>query len=113
MNWPQIKVIPSELPRIVNEAEDALILLGQEFYQRGGMLVRPVTGTIVNKDGKTEGWQLIPVDASLSGRDALLCGSIRANRRTRQNQRLEADRCAGQGGQCAVVPPREMEAADP
>jgi putative DNA primase/helicase len=61
MNWPQIKVIPSELPRIVNEAEDALILLGQEFYQRGGMLVRPVTGTIVNKNGKTEGWQLIPV----------------------------------------------------
>ena len=61
MNWPQIKVIPSELPRIVNEAEDALILLGQEFYQRGGMLVRPVTGTIVNKDGKTQGWQLIPV----------------------------------------------------
>jgi hypothetical protein len=59
--WPQIKVIPSELPRIVNEAEDALLLLGQEFYQRGGMLVRPVTGTIVNKDGKTEGWQLIQV----------------------------------------------------
>ena len=55
------QVIPSELPRIVNEAEDALILLGQEFYQRGGMLVRPVTGTIVNKDGKTQGWQLIPV----------------------------------------------------
>ena len=61
MNWPQIKVIPSELPRIVNEAEDALILLDREFYQRGGMLVRPVTGTIVNKDGKTLGWQLIPV----------------------------------------------------
>jgi hypothetical protein len=61
MNWPQIKVIPSELPRIVNEAEDALILLGQEFYQRGGMLVRPVTGTIVNNEGKTQGWQLIPV----------------------------------------------------
>ena len=59
--WPQIKVIPSELPRIVNEAEDALILLDREFYQRGGMLVRPVTGTIVNKDGKTLGWQLIPV----------------------------------------------------
>jgi len=59
--WPQIKVIPSELPRIVNEAEDALILLDREFYQRGGMLVRPVTGTIVNKDGKTVGWQLIPV----------------------------------------------------
>jgi len=50
--WPQIKVIPSELPRIVNEAEDALILLGQEFYQRGGLLVRPVTGTIVKRTAR-------------------------------------------------------------
>jgi hypothetical protein len=61
MNWPQIKVIPSELPRIVNEAEDSLLLSGVELYQRGGMLMRPVRGTIVNKDGKTEGWQLIQV----------------------------------------------------
>ena len=61
MNWPQIKVIPSELPRIVNEAEDALLLSEIELYQRGGMLVRPVKGTIVNKDGKTEGWHLIQV----------------------------------------------------
>ena len=52
MNWPQIKVIPSELPRVVNEAEDALLQSGIEFYQRGGMLVRPVQGTIVNHDGK-------------------------------------------------------------
>ena len=34
--------MPGELPRIVNEAEDALILLGREIYQRGGMVVRPV-----------------------------------------------------------------------
>jgi hypothetical protein len=61
INWPQIQVIPSELPRVVNEAEDALILSGEEIYQRGGILMRPVRGTIVNKDGKTEGWQLIEV----------------------------------------------------
>ena len=59
MNWPQIKVIPSELPRVVNEAEAALLLSGVELYQRGGMLMRPVRGTIVNRDGKAEGWQLV------------------------------------------------------
>jgi hypothetical protein len=57
--WPQIRVIPSELPRVVNEAEDALLAFDEELFQRGGLLVRPVTGTIVNVDGKTEGWQLI------------------------------------------------------
>jgi hypothetical protein len=61
MNWPQIKVIPGELPRVINEAEDALLQSGIEFYQRGGMLMRPVRGTIVNRDGETEGWQLIQV----------------------------------------------------
>jgi hypothetical protein len=60
-SWPQIRVIPSELPRIVNEAEDALIALGEEVYQRSEMLMRPVRGTIVNVDGKSEGWQLIPL----------------------------------------------------
>jgi hypothetical protein len=59
--WPQIQVIPSELPRVVNEAEQAVISLGEEFYQRGGMLMRPVISMIVNKDGKSEGWQLIPL----------------------------------------------------
>jgi hypothetical protein len=59
--WSQIRVIPSELPRVVNEAEQALISLGEEFFERGGMLVRPVRSTIINKDGTAEGWQLIPV----------------------------------------------------
>ena len=59
--WHQIQVIPSELPRVVTEAEEALIAVGEDFYERGGMLVRPVRSTIVNKDGKSEGWQLIPV----------------------------------------------------
>ena len=61
MSWPQIRVIPGELPRVVNEAEEALLQSGIEFYQRGGMLMRPVRGMIVNSDGEAEGWQLIPV----------------------------------------------------
>lgn len=60
-NWPQIREVPSELPRIVNEAEDALITLGEEVYQRAEMLMRPVRGTVINADGKSEGWQLIPL----------------------------------------------------
>ncbi len=59
--WSQIRVIPGELPRVVNEAEQALISLGEELYERGGMLMRPVRSTIINRDGKSEGWQLIPV----------------------------------------------------
>ena len=61
--WPQIKIIPGELPRIVNEAEDALLLLGREIYQRGGMVVRPVLNKSLkaSDDRKTESWQLIPM----------------------------------------------------
>ena len=62
--WFQIKVIPSELPRMVKEAERALVAqaaYGDEIYQRGGKLVRPVTGTIVNHDGKSQGLLLIDV----------------------------------------------------
>ena len=61
--WPQIKIIPGELPRIVNEAEDALLLLGRDLYQRGGMLVRPVLNQSLkaSADRDTESWQLVPV----------------------------------------------------
>jgi hypothetical protein len=60
--WPQIEIIPGEIPRIVNEAEDALLLLGRELYQRGGMLVRPVLTTFkASKKREIEGWQLIPL----------------------------------------------------
>jgi hypothetical protein len=60
--WPQIHVIPSELPRVVNEAEDALCLLNEEIYQRGGILMRPVRNTVIDKDGRLKGWELIPVE---------------------------------------------------
>jgi hypothetical protein len=61
--WPQIRIKSGELPRIVNEAEDALLLLGREIYQRGGMMVRPVLNQSLkaSADRDTESWQLVPV----------------------------------------------------
>ena len=59
--WPQIRVVPGELPRVVNEAEDALLLLGREIYQRGGLIVRPVKSKLKAADNREiTGWQLIP-----------------------------------------------------
>jgi hypothetical protein len=61
-NWPQIYVKNGELPRVVNEAEDALLLLGNEIYQRGGLIVRPVlTKLKAANDRDMQGWRLIPV----------------------------------------------------
>jgi hypothetical protein len=57
--WPQIQIKAGELPRVVNEAEDALLLLGREIYQRGGLVVRPVQDPAL--PGETESWQLIPL----------------------------------------------------
>jgi hypothetical protein len=60
--WPQIFVVKGELPRIVNEAETALIGLGREIYQRGGQIVRPVLQRLKASDDRdTQGWQLVPV----------------------------------------------------
>jgi hypothetical protein len=53
--WPQIK-------RVVNEAEEALLLLSREVYQRGGLVVRPVLNKLKAADDReTLGWQLVPV----------------------------------------------------
>jgi hypothetical protein len=56
-------VKPGELPRIINEAENALLLLGREIYQRGGIVVRPVLQPSLKASAgrETESWQLIPV----------------------------------------------------
>jgi hypothetical protein len=60
--WPQIKVIRGELPRIVQEAELALISLGREIYQRGGQVVRPVLQKLrASDDRTTSGYVLVPV----------------------------------------------------
>src|SRR5262249_33849721 len=40
--WPQIYIRNGELPRVVNEAEEALLSLGRDIYQRGGLIVRPI-----------------------------------------------------------------------
>src|SRR5262249_18061381 len=39
--WPSIRIIAGELPRVVDEAERALLASGYELYQRGGLVVRP------------------------------------------------------------------------
>ena len=57
-NWPQIIVTAGELPRVVNEAEEALLGLEREVYQRGGLLVRPLLlPTIPPNDD----WHLTPL----------------------------------------------------
>ena len=61
-SWPQIFVIAGELPRVVNEAEEALLLLKREMYQRGGLVMRPVLSRLKAADDRdTFGWRLIPV----------------------------------------------------
>jgi hypothetical protein len=57
-DWPQIVLTNGELPRIVNEAEDALLGLRREVYQRGGLLVRSLLlPTIPPNDD----WKLTPL----------------------------------------------------
>jgi hypothetical protein len=60
--WPLIRIVSGEIPRVVDEAEDALLLLGREIYQRGGLVVRPVLTTFkASKQRDIVGWQLVPV----------------------------------------------------
>jgi hypothetical protein len=60
--WPQIQVIPGELPRVVNEAESALLLLGEEIYQKGSLLVRPtLTDLKASHNRETKGWELVQI----------------------------------------------------
>jgi hypothetical protein len=61
-NWPQIFIVAGELPRVVNEAEDALLNLGREIFSRGSMLVRPIMSKLsASNRRETESWQLIPI----------------------------------------------------
>ena len=61
--WPQILIRSGELPRIVQEAEQALLGSGREIYQRGGQVVRPVLAKSLRASAnrETEAWQLVPV----------------------------------------------------
>jgi hypothetical protein len=61
-DWPQIFLTSGELPRVVDEAENALIGLGREIYQRGEMIVRPILSRLPASHAReTEGWRLISV----------------------------------------------------
>jgi hypothetical protein len=60
---PEIQVVPGELPRIVDQAENALLTADCGFYQRGGIVVRPVLTKLATADGReTMGWRLVSVD---------------------------------------------------
>jgi hypothetical protein len=62
--WPQIYIVPGELPRVVNEAETALLGLGREIYQRGGMIVRPaLTPVKTFNEQDTEAWRILEVSS--------------------------------------------------
>jgi hypothetical protein len=63
VSGPQIKIVAGELPRVVDEAETALLASGYELYQRGGLVVRPVLSTLKaahNRD--VLGWRLVQLD---------------------------------------------------
>jgi hypothetical protein len=73
--WPQIFVIPGELPRIVDEAETALLGLKREIYQRGSLIVRPVLSRLkASDDRETQGWHLIPMTQPSLG-EAFTCAA--------------------------------------
>jgi hypothetical protein len=62
-SWPQILVVDGELPRVVNEAEDALLGLGREIYQRADFIVRPAQVKLMTTKGQhTEVWRLMEIE---------------------------------------------------
>jgi hypothetical protein len=63
--WPQILVTNGELPRVVNEAEAALLAAEVDIYQRGELVVRPTR--LQHKaahDRTVENWRLTTVTRS-------------------------------------------------
>jgi hypothetical protein len=90
--WPQIRIIPGEIPRVVNEAEDALLLLGREIYQRGGLIVRPVLTTFkASKQRNIQGWHLVPLSRAYLV-DTLTCAAqfTRYNGRSKKWTTIDA-----------------------
>jgi putative DNA primase/helicase len=60
--WPQILVTDGELPRVVNEAEAALLGTDLDIYQRGELVVRPTRLQHKAAHGRTvECWRLTTV----------------------------------------------------
>ena len=60
---PTIRIVSGELPRIVNEAEAALLAAGGlNLYQRGGLIVRPVLSKLkASNNRETFAWRLVAV----------------------------------------------------
>jgi hypothetical protein len=57
-----IEIKPGEIPRVVTEAEDALLLLSREIFQRAGLIMRPVLSDLKAADDRdTQAWQLVRV----------------------------------------------------
>ena len=57
----RIKVVGGQLPRVVDEAEQALLASRHELYQRG-LLVRPAIVPLKASDDRdTQGWRLLPI----------------------------------------------------
>jgi Bifunctional DNA primase/polymerase, N-terminal len=57
---PTIRLTEGELPRVVDEAEEALIAAKQPIFQHGTMLVRPIKAKLkAANDRYTHGWQLL------------------------------------------------------
>src|SRR4051812_32948479 len=49
---PVIRVVKGEMPRVVDEAESALLEAGVPIFARAGMLVRPVEGSVPAANGR-------------------------------------------------------------
>jgi Bifunctional DNA primase/polymerase, N-terminal len=49
---PTIQVVAGQLPRLINEIEDALLASGAPIFCRAGMLVEPVTEEVPAADGR-------------------------------------------------------------
>lgn len=50
---PNIRVVAGQLPRVVDQAEQALIRADLSLYQRGSMIVRPAMTSVMVADGRT------------------------------------------------------------
>ena len=50
---PVVQVIAGELPRMADEAEQALLASGEHIFARAGQLVRPVVDTVHAAKGRT------------------------------------------------------------
>src|SRR5262245_11701036 len=60
---PTIRLVNGELPRIIREAEAALLSANPQIYQRGELMVRPAKMELkAADDEETFGWRLRRID---------------------------------------------------